>query len=253
MTHTDITTIRPVLLITGAARRIGAAIAELFHERGYDIIIHCHQSIAAATAVQNALNAKRAGSAHCLQADLCDPQAVEHLASSALAWRGRIDVLVNNASSFYPTELGQTATTQWDDLLDSNLKGAFFLSQALAPSLHERNGCIINMTDMHADAGLKDYSVYSIAKAGVKMMTKTLARELAPRVRVNGISPGAILWPEHAEDEERQQRILRSIALGRLGSPADIAATAWFLAATAHYMTGQTIRVDGGRTVDNSL
>ncbi|MGB4248182.1 MAG: pteridine reductase [Pseudohongiellaceae bacterium] len=243
----------PVLMITGAARRIGAAIAELFHERGYNVIIHYHRSSADANALQNSLNAKRLGSASCLQADLCDSAAVVQLAQQALAWQGRIDVLINNASSFYPTPLGSTTVAQWNDLLGSNLQGAFFLSQELAQTLRETHGCIINMTDMHADAGLRNYPVYSIAKAGVKMMTKALARELAPHVRVNGISPGAILWPEQEGSEESQRRILRSIALGRQGSPADIAEAAWFLAATAHYMTGQTIRVDGGRTVDNSL
>ena len=243
----------PVLLITGAARRIGATIAELFHQRGYNIIIHCHHSIADATTLQNSLNAQRPGSACCLQADLGDSTAVVQLAQEALTWQGRVNVLINNASSFYPTPLGQTTVTQWDNISDSNLKGAFFLSQALAPALRASQGCIVNMTDMHADAGLKHYPVYSIAKAGVKMMTKVLARELAPHVRVNGISPGVILWPVHEVSEKKQQRILRSIALGRQGSPADVAETAWFLAATAHYMTGQTIRVDGGRTVDNSL
>lgn len=245
--------VAPVVFITGAARRIGAAIAALFHERGYNVIIHFHRSIADATALQNSLNALRFNSALCLQADLCEPQAITQLAQESLAWQGRVDVLVNNASSFYPTPLGQASSAQWDDLLGSNLKGAYFLSQALAPALRDGQGCIINMTDMHADAGLKSYPVYSIAKAGVKMMTKALARELAPLVRVNGISPGAILWPEHEDSQENQQRILRSIALGRQGSPADIAETAWFLATTARYMTGQTIRVDGGRAVDNSL
>ncbi|MDP1931812.1 MAG: pteridine reductase [Gammaproteobacteria bacterium] len=245
--------IRPVLLVTGAARRIGAAIVELFHARGYDVLIHCRHSIADATTLRDALNDRCADSALCLQADLCNLQAVEKLAAAALAWRGRIDVLINNASSFYPTAMGQTSAAHWDDLLGSNLKGPFFLSQALSPTLRANHGCIINMTDMHADAGLQGYAAYSIAKAGVKMMTKSLARELAPDVRVNGISPGAILWPEHADNEDTQQRILRSIALGQLGTPANIADTAWFLAATAHYMTGQTIRVDGGRTVDNSL
>lgn len=243
----------PVLLITGAARRIGAAIAELFHERGYNVIIHCHRSVADATALQNSLNARRHGSACCLQADLCDAAAVVQLAQQVVAWQGRLDVLVNNASSFYPTLLGETSAAQWDDLFGSNLKGAYFLSQELTPALRASRGCVINMTDMHADGGLKHYPVYSIAKAGVKMMTKALARELAPDVRVNGISPGAILWPEHEDSHDSQQRILRTIALGRQGSPDDIAETAWFLATIALYMTGQTIRVDGGRTVDNSL
>lgn len=245
--------VAPVVFITGAARRIGATMAELFHKRGYNVIIHFHRSIADATALQNSLNALRFNSARCLQADLCESQAVVQLSQDAIAWQGRVDVLINNASTFYPTPFGQTTAAQWDDLVGSNLRGAYFLSQELAPALRISQGCIINMADMHADGGLKHYPVYSIAKAGVKMMTKALARELAPDVRVNGISPGAILWPEHEDSQENQQRILRSIALGRQGSPADIAETAWFLATTARYMTGQTIRVDGGRTVDNSL
>jgi pteridine reductase len=243
---------RKILLITGAARRIGAAIAALFHARGYDVLIHFNQSEQQAQALVEGFNAQRPNSAYCLQADLCAVSAVHTLAAAALAWRGGIDVLINNASRFYPGALGSVDEAAWDDLFGSNLKGGFFLAQALAPSLKERRGCIINLADIHADGGRKDYPVYSIAKAGVKMMTKALARELAPLVRVNGISPGAILWPEDDQSEkeqsEAQRAVLRDIALQRMGTAEEIAATAWYLAEDAAYSTGQTIRVDGGRT-----
>jgi pteridine reductase len=244
---------RPVLLITGAARRIGAAIALYFHERDYDVIIHYNRSLAAAISLRENLNAIRPDSALILQADLADMHAVSNLAVTALQWRSHIDVLINNASSFYATPLGNTQTSQWDELMNSNLKAAYFLSQALAKNLRARHGCIINLADFHADQGLKDYPVYSIAKAGVKMMTRVLALALAPEARVNGISPGAILWPESETDPESQQRILNNIPLGHPGSPQDIACCAWFLATHSHYMTGQTIRVDGGRIIDKSL
>lgn len=247
---------RKILLITGAARRIGAAIATLFHSRGYEVIVHFNQSEQQALKLVNGFNAERPDSAMCLQADLCAVSQVHDLADAALAWRGRIDVLINNASRFYPGPIGSVDEAAWDDLIGSNLKGGFFLAQALAPSLRECRGSIINMTDIHADGGRKDYPAYSIAKAGVKMMTKALARELAPHVRVNGISPGAILWPEDdqsdKEQNDEQNAILRDIALQRMGSCEEIAATAWYLAEEAPYSTGQTIRVDGGRTQGDS-
>ncbi len=247
---------RKILLITGAARRIGAAIATQFHSRGYEVIVHFNQSEQQALKLVNGFNAERPDSAMCLQADLCAVSQVHDLADAALAWRGRIDVLINNASRFYPGPIGSVDEAAWDDLIGSNLKGGFFLAQALAPSLRERRGSIINMTDIHADGGRKDYPAYSIAKAGVKMMTKALARELAPHVRVNGISPGAILWPEDdqsdKEQNDEQNAILRDIALQRMGSCEEIAATAWYLAEEAPYSTGQTIRVDGGRTQGDS-
>lgn len=243
---------RKILLITGAARRIGAAIATLFHARGYDVVIHFNQSKQQARVLADRFNAQRPGSACCLQADLVAVAQVHTLAAAAAAWHGGIDVLINNASRFYPGALGTVDEAAWEDILGSNLKGGFFLAQALAPSLRERRGCIINLTDIHADGGRRDYPVYSIAKAGVKMMTKSLARELAPLVRVNGISPGAILWPQDDQAEqqpsEAQRAVLRDIALQRLGKVEEIAATAWYLAELAPYSTGQTIRVDGGRT-----
>ncbi len=236
-----------IVLITGAAKRIGAECARHFHTQGYHVVIHYLHSHAEAEALQRQLNHQRPDSALAIQANLCELNDVQTLAHRALAWKGGIDLLINNASSFYPSKIGSVTEQIWDDLLGSNLKGGFFLAQALAPSLKSRQGNIINLVDIYADTGLKEHSVYSIAKAGVKMMTKVLARELAPQVRVNGISPGAILWPEQEAQGEKQAEILTQTALQRVGSPQDIAACAWYLAELAPYSSGQTIRVDGGR------
>jgi pteridine reductase len=244
----------PVALITGAAKRIGAAIAELFHQQGYTVIIHYRHSSDDAAQLCQRLNSQRAGSALMLQADLNDQAAVQQLASEALARCGGVDILINNASSFYATALPTASEQDWNDLINSNVKAAFFLSQALAGSLQARGGCIINIIDIHADSGLRGFPIYSIAKAGLKMLTRSLARELAPAVRVNGVSPGAILWPEHLNGSagsttaSEQQKILDQIPLGHLGEAADIAQTVWFLT-RASYMTGQVIRVDGGRSL----
>jgi len=235
------------VLITGAAKRIGAQCARHFHAQGYQVVIHYKHSQAEAMALQQQLNEQRPDSAIALQADLCAMQDVRALANNTLAWSGTLDLLINNASSFYPSKMGSITEQVWDELMGSNLKGAFFLAQAVAPSLKQTKGSIINLVDIYADTGLKDHSVYSIAKAGVKMMTKVLARELAPQVRVNGISPGAILWPEQDQQSEHQQTVLAQTALQRTGSPQDIAACAWYLAELAPYSSGQTIRVDGGR------
>lgn len=248
---------RKVLLITGAARRIGAAIASLFHQHGYDIVLHYNRSGVQAAQLVTDFNKLRPYSACCIKANLCTVSEVQRLANETLEWRGAVDVLINNASGFYPSAIGAIDESVWEDLLGSNLKGAFFLSQALAPALQTRNGCIINITDRHADGALKGYPVYSIAKAGLQMMTKALARELAPTVRVNSIAPGAILWPEQALSEgsveQAQQAAMDGIALRRMGTADDVAATAWYLAEDAPYTTGQTIRVDGGRMQGNSL
>ncbi len=238
----------PVVLITGAAKRIGARIAAQFHAEGYRVIIHYRNAATEALALQKNLNAARADSAYLLQADLNDSVAVAELGTKALACCGRVDVLVNNASSFYATPLDSATEQNWDELINSNVKAAFFLSQSLAASLQQNQGCIINIVDMHADSGLKGFPVYSIAKAALKMLTHSLARELAPLVRVNGVAPGAILWPEHLTDTVQQQRILDTIPLRRLGSPDDIASAVWFLV-NAHYMTGQVIKVDGGKSL----
>ena len=243
----------PVVLVTGAALRIGAVIARTFHHKNYRVLVHYRRSDTAATTLVNALNAVRPGSAAPLQADLTKREDVEQLGQQALALFGRLDVLVNNASSFYPTPFGHITQFQWDDLADSNLRAAFFLAQAVAPELGKRAGAIVNLVDIHADTPLKEHSVYSIAKAGVKAMTKALALELAPAVRVNGVAPGAILWPTPLVDdtslaaEQIKQTVLSQIPLGQIGNPQHIADTVYFLAVDAAYMTGTVVRVDGGR------
>lgn len=238
----------PVVLITGAARRIGAELARTFHTEGYSIALHYNQSADEAHALADQLNQQRANSAAIFQAELADVAAIQKMAEKVQQWQGRLDVLINNASSFYPTPLANATEADWNNLIDSNLKGPYFLCQALAETLNNNNGCIINIADMHARQPLKNYSIYCIAKAGNLMLTKSLARELAPKVRVNGISPGTILWPENDNvlDGETQQKVLSRIALARTGSPEDIAAVALFLAREANYITGQTIAVDGG-------
>lgn len=239
----------PRALITGAARRIGACIARRLHQQGYDLILHYRQSSTDAELLRDELNRHKADSCTCLQADLNDMQAVEQLAET-VRQQGPLNLLVNNASTFYPTPLQQAAQSDWDQLINSNLRGPFFLSSALAPLLEASEGSIVNLVDVHAEKGLGGYPIYSIAKAGVKMMTLSLARELAPAVRVNGVSPGAILWPEaDAEmDDTARQAILDKVPLQRTGRPEDIAEAVAFLA-SAGYITGQILAVDGGRSI----
>lgn len=245
MTETD----RKVALVTGAARRLGAATAELLHERGWRVLVHCRASHAEADALAAALNARRPDSCRVLQADLLQDAEVTRLAQAALAAWSRVDALVNNASAFYPTPVGDTTAAQWDDLFASNARAPFFLSQALAPELRRRRGAIVNLIDIHAARPLRDHTVYCMAKAAHAMMTLSLARELAPDVRVNGVAPGAILWPGTGPDAATQAGILAGIPLARLGEPADIARTIAFLLDEAPYITGQIIAVDGGRSL----
>lgn len=236
-----------VALITGAARRIGAAITRKFHHQGYTVILHCNNSRSAADALAAQLNTERVNSASVVQADLNNAAAITQLVTAVLEQHSAIDVLVNNASGFYPTPFAQVTDVQWQDLMASNLKGAFFLSQQLSASLTGTRGSIVNIADIHADRGLRNYSVYSIAKTGLLGMTRALALELAPDVRVNAVSPGTILWPEHDEsDATLQQKIVAQIPLAAMGQPQDIANAVWFLAAQASYITGTVIRVDGG-------
>jgi len=242
-----------VVLITGAARRIGAAIAQKFHEQEYNVLIHCKDSLEEADRLAILLNQKREGSALALQADLTREDQVARLADQAVQAFNRLDVLINNASSFYPTPLGEVTAAHWNYLLDSNLRGAFFLSQALAGALGTQRGAIINLLDIYAEQPLHDYPVYSIAKAGLQAMTRSLAVELAPEVRVNGVAPGAILWSKQEKDtnaEPRHESILASIPLGRTGNTQDIAEAVFFLAAEASYITGEVLRVDGGRRLN---
>ncbi len=243
----------PVALITGGARRIGAAITRRLHQAGYRVLVHYHSSADEARELCAELNARRPDSAAGLRADLTDREAVTTLARQALQAHGQIDLLVNNASSFYPTPLDESSHPDWDELFDSNARAAWFLCQALADSLRAQQGSIINLVDINARRGMAGFGIYTMAKSALESMTRSLARELAPRVRVNAVAPGAILWPEHLEDPqehaEAQQHILDGIPLGRLGSPEDIAACVSFLATDALYVSGQTIRVDGGRSL----
>jgi pteridine reductase len=235
-------------LVTGAANRIGAQIARTLHQNGANLIIHYRDSLAGAQALEQELNAERTDSAICYQADLSDIDAIESLAQKAVQAFDRLDILVNNASSFYPTRLGEISERDWQDLIGSNFKAPLFLSQACYPSLRETDGAIVNMLDIYASSPLKNHSLYCCAKAANQMLVKSLALEMAPQVRVNGIAPGAILWPESsdASDPEKQQELLRKIPLQRTGSPDDISQTVLFL--LCHdYITGEVIRVDGGR------
>ncbi len=241
--------LRKNVLITGAARRIGASCARLFHEQGYNVVLHYHHSSQEALELCSQLNQSRTESAKAIQADLLNLDELRGLAQQARLTWGGVDVLVNNASAFYPTAIEDVDELQWNELMGSNLKAPFFLTQALAGQLAERKGCIINIIDIHAERGLKGFPVYSIAKAGLAAMTKMLAKELGPSVRVNGVSPGAIIWPESELSETDKQEILQRVALKRNGEPNDIAKTVLFLARDADYVTGQILSVDGGRTL----
>lgn len=238
-----------VALITGGAKRLGNAIAHVLHQEGAQLVIHYRSSKASADALVAELNALRAGSAVALGCDLLDIAALPQLVQQTLAQFGRLDMLVNNASSFYPTPIGEITEQHWDDLLGSNLKAPLFLAQAAAPALRATQGLILNMVDIHALRPLPAYTVYSIAKAGLATLTKSLARELGPEIRVNAIAPGPVLWPEDQMSAELQQEIISKTALKRQGTPADIARAALFFARDAPYVTGQILAIDGGRSI----
>lgn len=238
-----------VALITGAAARIGAAIARTLHAEGCDLILHYRRSAASAAALRDELERCRPHSVSLVQADLMNEDGLRRLRQAAQDHHQRLDILVNNASSFYPTPIGDILPDHWEDLIGTNLKAPFFLTQSLAPLLKARRGAVVNLVDIHAQRPLSGHPVYSIAKAGNAMMVKTLARELGPEIRVNGIAPGAILWPEQGMDEQTKRRILERTALRRPGTPQDIARTLMFLVRDAPYITGQIIAVDGGRTL----
>ncbi|MEJ1295903.1 MAG: pteridine reductase [Candidatus Sedimenticola sp. (ex Thyasira tokunagai)] len=238
----------PVAFITGAAHRIGATIARTLHHSGMDIVLHYRSSADAAQALKDELELERSDSVLLLQADLHNCDLFSGLISRIEQWRGRLDCLINNASSFYPTPVAEVTEVQWDDLMSSNLKAPFFLALTAAPLLRKSNGVIINLVDIHARRPLKSYPIYSMAKAGNAMMVKSLARELGPEIRVNGVAPGAILWPEEGMDQETKELILSRTALGRPGTPEDIANTVRFLVLDAGYISGQVIAVDGGRS-----
>lgn len=238
-----------VVLVTGGARRLGAAIARLLHAEGARILIHHRASQADAAALAAELNATRSGSAATHAADLMDVAALPGVVAAATSAFGRLDVLVNNASTFYPTPLGEITPQAFDDLVGTNLRAPLFLAQAAAPELRLRRGLVLNMIDIHAFRPLKRHLVYCAAKAGLLMVTQSLARELGPHVRVNGIAPGPVLWPEGEMDSDLKARILDRTALKRMGTPEDVARAALFLVRDAPYVTGQVLPVDGGRTV----
>ncbi len=238
-------------LVTGSSARIGACIATALHRRGLDVMIHCNSQLDEARALAGELNAVRDGSAVECAADLCTEAGVNALVAACRDWSGgSLQVLVNNASRFYATAVGSTRAFQWDDLLGSNLRGAYFLSQGLLEPLRKARGSIVNILDVHAERPMQGHAVYCIAKAGLRMMTLALARELAPEVRVNGVSPGAILWPEHESGADARDAILKRIALGRKGEPGDIASAVEYLALDAPYVTGTVLAVDGGRLLN---
>ena len=239
------------VLITGAARRIGAAIARTLHAAGARIIVHCHRSRAEADALAAELNAARAQSCAVVVADLLDVDGLAKLADESAARFGRLDGLVNNASSFHGTPIGCITRSEWDDLMGTNLRAPLFLSQSAAPHLRKAKGSIVNIVDIHAERPLKDFAAYSIAKGGLATLTRSLALELAPEVRVNGVAPGAILWPEDGKHfaSLEQLRIREQTPLERIGSPGDIAGAVKYLLFDAPYVTGQILAVDGGRSV----
>ena len=235
-------------LVTGAAKRLGAGIARALHAEGMNLLLHYNKSEAEAQALAKELNGIRADSAAVAQADLANTQGLDSLVKAALQWQG-LDVLVNNASTFRATPLGSVGEDDWDEIMASNLKAPFFLAQAAAVHLRKNHGCIVNMLDIHARRPLKEHTLYSTAKAGLAMLTLSLARELGPEVRVNGVAPGPILWPEAGMDAAAKKAILEATALKRKGSPEDVAGAVLYLIRDAEYVTGQILAIDGGRSI----
>ena len=238
-----------VALVTGGAQRIGAQIVRTLHAAGMRVAIHYHASAAAAEQLAGELDVLRPGSAVTVRGDLDDLGSAPKLVAAVEARFGRLDALVNNASRFYPTPLDTATAAQWDELMGSNLRAPFFLAQAAAPLLRAAGGCIVNLVDVHAQRPLKDHPIYCMAKAANAMMVMSLARELGPAVRVNGVAPGAILWPDRELSDAAKQEILGRTALKRTGAMEDVARAVLFLVRDADYVTGQVLAVDGGRTV----
>jgi len=237
-------------LITGAARRIGAVTAASLHQQGYTVFLHYHRSTQEAKNLAAQLNSQRADSAFLISADLLDRESVASIGQAIEQHTSSLDLLVNNASQFYPTNFDQATQQNWDELIDSNLRTPFFLSQRLQPLLKNAHGSIVNIIDIHAERMLEGYPIYSIAKAGLAAATKSLAKELAPEIRVNGVSPGPILWPEQeaALSKQEQQAVIEKTLLDRCGQPKDIAQAISYLA-EARYVTGQILAVDGGKSL----
>lgn len=245
---------RPVALVTGSARRIGATIARTLHAAGYDLALHCRSSRAELDALAAGLEAARPGSTFVQQAELADFDRLPELVAHTIGRYGRLDALVNNASSFQPTPIGPTTPAQWDALFASNARAPFFLAQAAAPHLVATRGAIVNLTDIYGERPLRQHTVYCMAKAALIMMTKSLALELGPDVRVNAVSPGAILWPDegdtHPIEHAKQQAMLARTPLRRTGTPEEVAEAVRWLLQDAHYSTGQVLHLDGGRLLD---
>ena len=238
---------RPVALITGAARRIGATIARSLHAAGYDVALHCRHSRDELDALIAELESRRAASTLALQVELGDVPRLGSLIAATLDRFGRLDALVNNASAFYPTPIAEATPAQWDELFGANVRAPFFLAQAAAPHLAERSGAIVNLVDIYAENPLPGHSVYCMSKAALAMMTKSLARDLAPSVRVNGVAPGAVLWPDAGKSETDQASMIERTPLKRMGTPEDVATTVLWLLRDAPFVTGEIVRVDGGR------
>ena len=241
-----------IVLITGGAKRVGASICRLLHANGANLMIHYRSSVNEARALQAELNLQRPNSVAIIQGDLLNLSVLPSLVQETIKHFGKLDVLINNASSYYPTEIGDIQEEQWQDLMGSNLKAPLFLSQAAAAELRKQQGCIINITDMHVERPKKGYIVYSVAKAGLVTLTKSLAHELSPEVRVNAVAPGPVMWPEDNPhfDELYRQRVISQTLLKRIGEPNDIAKAVKFLIQDAPFITGQVIAVDGGRSLN---
>jgi pteridine reductase len=243
---------KKVILITGGAKRVGAAICRQLHAEGASLMIHYRSSAHEARALQAELNLQRSQSAAIFQADLLQVTGLPNLVAETIQQFGQLDVLINNASSYYPTEIGQIDEAKWLDLVGSNLKAPLFLSQAAAQELRKNHGCIINITDMHVERPKKGYVVYSVAKAGLVTLTKSLAHELGPEVRVNAVAPGPVQWPDNNPqfDEVYRQRVINQTLLKRVGEPEDIAKAVKFLIYDAPFITGHVLAVDGGRSLN---
>jgi pteridine reductase len=240
---------RPLALVTGGGKRVGAVIARTLHAAGYDLALHCRHSVAEAEALAAELERQRADSTVVLQADLSDPDAPAALVDTLLAQVGRLDALVNNASAFFPTPVGNATQAQWDELFASNARAPFFLAQAAAPALRTARGAIVNLVDIYAERALADHPIYCMAKAALAAMTRALALDLAPEVRVNGVAPGAVLWPGDGKPYADQEALLARTPLRRSGSPEDVAGAVLWLVRDAPFVTGQVLAVDGGRVL----
>jgi pteridine reductase len=240
---------RPVALITGAGRRVGAVIARTLHAAGYDLALHYRRSVDDARALADELEQQRSGSTLLLQAELADLSTLPLMIEQLLAHYGRLDALVNNASAFYPTPLGAATAQQWNELFASNAQAPFFLSQAAIPALREARGGIVNMIDIYAERPLAEHPLYCMAKAALAAMTRSLALDLGPDIRVNGVAPGAVMWPSDGKPYADQQAMLARTPLQCAGTPDDVAGTVLWLLRDAPFVTGQIIRIDGGRTL----